>query len=129
MCQRKYEREKESLTLWISKSVPNLILTKFAILEARPVLSNSLHHELLVLFTKAMRFHRRIRHPPDDERTPKDGDNSISHEERLPRFDRTRNGDMREAKCKETAKHLLEPIHHIPEYDGAGLLFPLVPHS
>ena len=80
------------LALRITYGVPYLLLAELAVLESSTVLAHALDHKLLVFLAEAVRFHRGVRHPPDDEGAPEDGDDAVCHEKCLPRYDRTSRG-------------------------------------
>lgn len=83
---------------------------------------------MLILFAKALGTHRGIRHPPKDEKAEDDGDDTVSHEQPLPRSEGAVR-DQSEAVSEESADNLLRAVHHIPVGNPRGLFFASIPHG
>lgn len=74
-------------TLWVGKGVLDLFPSEVPVLQTSLVLSDSLDHQLLVFLGPALSAHDRVRQPEEYEDGPQDCDDSVAHEESLPRLD------------------------------------------
>lgn len=114
--------------LGVLESLDGLLLLEGPVLDTGLVVSHTLNHQTLILFTEALGSHGRIRHPPADKDTKNERNNGVRQEEPLPVLEGTR-ADEREAVRQETADDLLGTVHHVPVRHAGGLLFTAVPHS
>jgi hypothetical protein len=76
--------------LRVCQSLLELFLAPLSVLKARLVASDSLYHELLVLFGPAFGAHGRVGKPVQHEDAPEKGEGTVRNEQGLPALDRTR---------------------------------------
>jgi hypothetical protein len=102
-------------SLRVLESLYHLLSLELLVLETGLVRADSFDHEVLVFFSKALCSHGRVGHPPANEEAPEDGNPTVSDEESLPRFERSRVEEC-ETIGQETSDNLLSAVHHVPGY-------------
>ena len=70
--------------LGVTKSLLELVRTENPVLKTSLVGSDTLNHELLILFREALSAHGRVGEPVEDEQAPEEGDAAVSDENSLP---------------------------------------------
>lgn len=97
--------------LWIFQSFNELVFAPDSVLETGLIATDAFNHQFLVFFGETLGFHWGVRKPVEDEGTPANGEDAISHEDSLPGLDWTTFRDEREAVCKKTSHNLLATVH------------------